>query len=57
LRAGATDDRLREIIVGAWTGRTDRGAETRAALPHRAVLVPRDSLKRDVHLEMHTRGG
>jgi cyclic pyranopterin phosphate synthase len=57
LRAGASDERLREIIVGAWKGRTDRGAETRAALPNRAALVPRDSLKRDVHLEMHTRGG
>ena len=34
-----------------------RGAEDRLAARDRAPLIPVDSLRRDPHLEMHTRGG
>ena len=37
--------------------RADRGAEERLAVRHRSPLVPASSLKKDPHLEMHTRGG
>jgi cyclic pyranopterin phosphate synthase len=57
LRSGASPERLRELIGSAWTSRADRGAEERLALRDRAPLVPITELKRDPHLEMHTRGG
>jgi GTP 3',8-cyclase len=57
LRAGATSETLTAIISEAWRRRTDRGAETRLALGDRSPLIPIGSLKRDPHLEMHTRGG
>jgi cyclic pyranopterin phosphate synthase len=41
----------------AWTSRTDAGAEQRLAGRDRAVLVSLDELRRNPHLEMHTRGG
>jgi cyclic pyranopterin phosphate synthase len=37
--------------------RADRGAEERLAAPGRQPLIPVAALKRDAHLEMHTRGG
>jgi cyclic pyranopterin phosphate synthase len=57
LRAGASDEALRELMRSAWTARRDRGAEDRLASRDRAPLIPVDSLRRDPHLEMHTRGG
>lgn len=57
LRAGASLDTLREMIAAVWRGRADRGAEERRAMPARGTFVPLASLKRDRHLEMHTRGG
>ena len=57
LRAGSTRQELRALIEAAWRGRTDRGAEDRLALRDRAALVPITTLRRDPHLEMHTRGG
>jgi cyclic pyranopterin phosphate synthase len=57
LRGGASDDALRELITGVWRARTDRGAEARLALGDRSQLIPLTALKRDPHLEMHTRGG
>lgn len=58
LRAGAGPDELRELIAGTWRGRRDRGAVDRlAGRSSGAVFVSLDSLKRDPHLEMHTRGG
>ena len=39
------------------TARADRGAEARLGMPDRRPLIPVSSLKRDPHLEMHTRGG
>ena len=34
MRAGATDDELREILTGIWTVRSDRYSEERAASPN-----------------------
>jgi len=57
LRAGASDDELAEVIRSTWTRRVDRGAEARLQSGDRSPLIPLDRLKRDPHLEMHTRGG
>jgi cyclic pyranopterin phosphate synthase len=58
LRSGASDDEIRDLITGTWSQRRDRGAVDR--LSGRAgggVFISVESLKRDPHLEMHTRGG
>jgi GTP 3',8-cyclase len=57
LRGGAGPDELRALITGGWRARTDRGAEDRLALGDRQPLVQISGLRRDPHLEMHTRGG
>jgi cyclic pyranopterin phosphate synthase len=57
LRAGATQDELTRLISTVWSSRADRGAEERLAFPHREPLIPVSALKKDAHLEMHTRGG
>jgi cyclic pyranopterin phosphate synthase len=58
LLAGASSTDLARLIADRWTGRDDRGAEERVALGDRRAFVPvQDLLKRDPHLEMHTRGG
>jgi cyclic pyranopterin phosphate synthase len=57
LRAGATRDDLRELIETVWKWRIDRGAESRLTSGRREVLIPIAALKRNAHLEMHTRGG
>jgi GTP 3',8-cyclase len=58
LRAGADAEQLKAIIAGGWRQRADRGAETRVALGAQRALIPvQDLLRRDPHLEMHTRGG
>jgi cyclic pyranopterin phosphate synthase len=57
LRDGASPAELRTLIDSAWTRRTDRGAEDRLAARDRAPLIPLETLRRDPHLEMHTRGG
>ena len=57
LRGGVTDETLRELITSVWHARTDRGAEARLSTRDRAPLIPLTALKRDPHLEMHTRGG
>jgi cyclic pyranopterin phosphate synthase len=57
LRAGASASDLREILTAAWRQRTDRGAEERLAMRERAPLMAVAELKKDPHLEMHTRGG
>jgi cyclic pyranopterin phosphate synthase len=56
-RGGAGPDELKALITGAWRARTDRGAEARLATADRQPLVQIGGLKRDPHLEMHTRGG
>jgi cyclic pyranopterin phosphate synthase len=57
LRAGASGEELAALIAGGWGARTDRGAEDRLALRDRQPLIQIGGLKRDPHLEMHTRGG
>jgi cyclic pyranopterin phosphate synthase len=56
-RRGATIDELSALIAGYWQRRTDRGAEDRLALGERQSFVPLTDLRKDPHLEMHTRGG
>ncbi len=57
LRQGADDAAIVDLIESTWRERADRGAEQRLALSERSAFVPVTSLKRDPHLEMHTRGG
>jgi cyclic pyranopterin phosphate synthase len=57
LRRGASTDELKDLITGRWQARTDRGAEERLSVRHRSPLVQIAELRRDPHLEMHTRGG
>src|SRR3984893_11449792 len=57
LRGGGSPEELAARIASVWRGRSDRGAELRAATGHRGVLVGIEQLRQDPHLEMHTRGG
>ena len=57
LRGGVGDDALRDLITSVWHARTDRGAENRLDVRERSPLIPLKALKKDPHLEMHTRGG
>jgi cyclic pyranopterin phosphate synthase len=57
LRVGATREELMHLVATVWAMRADRGAEERLGAPAREVLIPLAALKRDAHLEMHTRGG
>ena len=57
IRAGASAEDVRQLIQRTWEARTDRGAEDRLASRDRSTLISVDSLRRDPHLEMHTRGG
>jgi len=57
LREGATSQELAARLSSIWRARTDRGAELRAATGQRGVLIGIEQLRKDPHLEMHTRGG
>jgi cyclic pyranopterin phosphate synthase len=57
LRAGASEETLSRLIRAVWQGRADRGAEERLAVRNRGAYIPVTILKKDAHLEMHTRGG
>ncbi len=57
LRSGATVEGLGVLVAGWWRGRSDRGAEERAALPQRGALAPSEVLRLEPWLEMHHRGG
>jgi GTP 3',8-cyclase len=57
LRAGATQEELRQLIHAVWGLRADRGAEERLGMDRQTTLIPIRALKKDAHLEMHTRGG
>jgi cyclic pyranopterin phosphate synthase len=57
LRAGATHEDLVQLIRTIWSQRADRGAEERLEVGRREPLIPLAALKKDAHLEMHTRGG
>ncbi len=57
LRRGITADQLKVLIADAWRARDDRGAEQRLELGDRRAFVAVNTLRKDPHLEMHTRGG
>ncbi|HET9370157.1 MAG TPA: GTP 3',8-cyclase MoaA [Vicinamibacterales bacterium] len=57
LRAGASHETMTNLIRAVWQGRADRGAEERLGVRERGAYIPLSVLKRDAHLEMHTRGG
>ena len=57
LRAGATPEEMRQLIHTVWSLRADRGAEERLGMDRQTTLIPIRALKKDAHLEMHTRGG
>jgi cyclic pyranopterin phosphate synthase len=57
LRAGASPAEIADLVTRAWNARIDRGAEQRLAESDRGPMVPVEALRRDPHLEMHTRGG
>jgi cyclic pyranopterin phosphate synthase len=57
LRAGKSDAEIQALIEETWRARDDRGAERRLEERDRSSFVPRDALRTDPHLEMHTRGG
>jgi cyclic pyranopterin phosphate synthase len=56
LRSGSREE-LEAIVARGWEKRVDRGAEARLANRDRSPLVQVGVLKKDPHLEMHTRGG
>ncbi len=60
LRAGASKEALKSLIVPHWQARQDRGAEERKELERlgmRGALISIEGLRGNPHLEMHTRGG
>ena len=57
VRGGASRKEIKAAIASAWQKRTDRGAEDRKAQGMRGVFVGIEQLRKDPHLEMHTRGG
>jgi len=57
LRAGASREEIARLIDTVWSSRADRGAEERLGESRREPWIPLAALKRDAHLEMHTRGG
>jgi cyclic pyranopterin phosphate synthase len=57
LRAGTSAATMAAEITSAWQRRNDRGAELRKAQHLRGAFVDLAQLRRDPHLEMHTRGG
>ena len=57
LRAGASRETLLNLLRAVWAGRADRGAEERIGVRERGAYIPVNVLRRDAHLEMHTRGG
>ena len=57
LRSKASSEHIKTLIQHTWKKRNDRGAETRLSHSDRAAFVSVDTLRKDPHLEMHTRGG
>lgn len=57
LRDGASKEELRSIIDKVWCNRNDRGAEIRMETKHRQPFISIEKLRKEPHLEMHTRGG
>ena len=57
LRLGLGKTELKELISSRWKNRQDQGALERLTLKNREPLYIAEDLKKDPHLEMHTRGG
>jgi GTP 3',8-cyclase len=57
LRGADDDDAIARIVAACWQARDDRGAERRLELAEREALLGIEGLRKDPHLEMHTRGG
>ena len=57
LRAGATTEEMAALLAAVWSARDDQGAVDRLGSVQREASVPVTLLRRDPHLEMHTRGG
>jgi cyclic pyranopterin phosphate synthase len=57
LRDGASVNELGLLIKQIWQMRSDRGAEVRLETKNRQPLISTETLKKEPHLEMHTRGG
>jgi cyclic pyranopterin phosphate synthase len=57
LRKGASREMIRMLIADTWRQRRDRGAEDRLRVRDRGPMFQVTELRRDPHLEMHTRGG
>lgn len=57
LRGGADAAAIEALIRSVWQRRVDRGAEQRLAVRERGPLASADELRKEPHLEMHTRGG
>ena len=57
VRSGAPREEIKSMIAAVWQKRSDRGAEERQAQGLRGVFVGIEQLRKDPHLEMHTRGG
>ena len=57
LRDGTSMTELSKLIESIWRTRNDRGAELRIEDSDRQALIPIETLRKEPHLEMHTRGG
>jgi cyclic pyranopterin phosphate synthase len=57
LRDGVSAENLAVRVASIWRERNDRGAELRTFEKNRGALVGIEQLRKDPHLEMHTRGG
>jgi cyclic pyranopterin phosphate synthase len=57
LRNGSSPEEIRDLLASVWQRRDDRGAEVRLAAAERKPFIPIETLQREPHLEMHTRGG
>jgi GTP 3',8-cyclase len=57
LRGGAAPAQIAAVLTRGWQARADRGAEERLTAESRGPIIPVEALRRDPHLEMHTRGG
>lgn len=57
LRAGTPLETLAAEISQTWRKREDRGAELRKTQHERGAFIALEELRRNPHLEMHTRGG
>jgi GTP 3',8-cyclase len=57
IRSGASHAEVSSLLSRVWNRRADRGAEERIRERDRAPFVAPAELRRDPHLEMHTRGG